>query len=132
MKTLISVLMSASALTLGAFATSAPAAAQGYAYTDDDIDLDAYREYCRDPEYRARYAYFCNRFYDDDDDYDYDDAYDDDDDTSYYPYSGSAYPYSAYPYGYNYGPSIGLSFGFRDFDRGRRHWRGQRGDWRRH
>ena len=134
MKTLVSILLAVGALMTTAFAVATSASAAPYGYYDDD--MDAYREYCRDPWYRERYAYYCNRFYDEDyDDNDYDDSYSYSAYPyyrSYYPYSSYDYPYSdyrysTYPYSYGYGPSIGFSFGFNNYDRRnryyRRHWR---------
>ena len=135
MKTLVSILLGTSAAIAAGFAVTAPASAAPYGYYNDDYA--SYRVYCRDPGYRHRYAYYCDQFYDDDDDY-YDDSYYSYStypyydnyyypysSYSYYPYSYSYYPYSYYPY--SYGPSVGFSFRFGDRDRHhrfyRRHWR---------
>ena len=101
MKTSGVFLLSAAALAAAAFAPAPSASAQGYApgYAGDN---SAYRAYCADPAYRARYAYYCDYYFPaypayGGDDYGYQDYYG----SSYgYPYV-YAFPY-AYPY-YNRG-----------------------------
>ncbi len=121
MKTFASILFGAGALALATIATAQPALARGDVgvYVGPfgfGVDVESYRNYCRDPGYRHRYWNYCRRFYDGDyDDYDggYDDGYYDD---GYYDngyYDGGYYFYDGDDWGR------------------RRHHHRDRDDWRR-
>jgi hypothetical protein len=81
MKTLLSVLFSAALIAIAMIATTQPASARVGVYAGPfgfGVSVDSYRNYCRDPWYRHRYWRYCQRFYDDDDDW-----FDDNDDGDY-------------------------------------------------
>ena len=77
MKTLTSSLLGAAALTAALFATIQPAQARSDVgvYVGPGgigVNVDRYRDYCRDRIYRHEHWGYCHRYYDRDD---YDDGY---------------------------------------------------------
>jgi hypothetical protein len=133
MKTLTSALLGAGVLAIAIVGATQPASARVGVYVNPygfGVQVDSYRNYCRDPWYRHRYWDYCRRFYSDYYDSYYDDGYYDDGYGGYY----DGYYDNYYPY---YGDR-----GFRDRryhhdgsnfdwgDRGRHDWRSghERGD----
>ena len=75
MKTLTSGLLGAAALTAALFATIQPAQARAdigvyVGPVGVGVDVDRYRDYCRDRVYRHEHWAYCHRYYDRDDYYD--------------------------------------------------------------
>ena len=122
MKTLASIALGAGIVAAAIVGTTQPASARYDDYRYGYGSSDNYREYCRDPWYRHRYAYYCNQYYDDDDDYGYDDDryYDD--------------GYRDGSYGYY--PGFFLGFGFDGHHRRHHRWGhhnwGHHNDWGHH